>query len=455
VVPADGLAEYPADYAAGHPAVGPLAPRLAELVRWLRIPSISGDPARAGDLRRAAAFLAAALRRAGATVGLVELAGLPPAVLGYVRGPAGAPVLLLYGHYDVRPPGPGWTSDPFRPVLRGGRLIARGADDDKGQLYAGVAALHAWRAVGGPPCTVVVLAEGAEEIGSPGLDRVLAALARRLTPDLVLACDTERAPDGVPTVTVSQRGHAVLDVAVDTGGPAVHAGRFGGAVIDPSFVLARILVELRRALDRMAAGAPARSCGAPVLERSDAVIRRAAGGRATHPIGLDHRITRRAALTVVDLAATGPGGSVPSLARARLDVRTPPGVPVRAAVSTLRRALALTALPPGVRLRLDIGPARPGLASCSPPAALGAATRACRAVFGAPPRLVRSGGSLPAAAMLARQFTPPLLLGLGTPGGGAHGPDEHLDIAGWSRAVSLLVRLLGEPLGAVRPVSAY
>jgi acetylornithine deacetylase/succinyl-diaminopimelate desuccinylase-like protein len=411
---------------------------------------VSGDPGHRGDVQRAAALLVAALRRAGADPVPIGDHAPAPVVVGRTAARPGAPVVLVYGHYDVQPAGPGWTSAPFRPVLRAGRLVARGTADDKGQLAACLAALQAWRrSAGGPPSQVVVVAEGAEEVGSPGLAPALAEVARRVRPDVILVCDTERAPDGVPAVTVSQRGHAVLDLVVDVGGPAVHAGRLGGAVVDPSHVLARILLDLRADLASGRWPDLPRQWGLPVLERREADVARAAGGRAMTGTGLDRRSTAGPALTVLRLEAGSGAGVVPAVASARLDVRLPAGADVRATVARLG-AVARAGRPAGVRVAVTARADGAGFAARPQPAALAAVDAACRAAYGRPVRLVRSGGSLPAAGLLAERFGhPPIMLGLGSPAGGAHGPDEHLDLAGWSRAVDLLVVLFAAPLAPV------
>jgi succinyl-diaminopimelate desuccinylase len=452
-------------------ACGPAQVR--ELAAWLAIPSVSGQPARRADLLRAARFLSGQLGRAGARTSLLP-GPTAPVVIGRVAGPPGTPVVAVYGHYDVQPAGPGWSSPAFRPILSAGRLAGRGANDDKGQLFAVIAALRAWHDAGGPPCTVVVIAEGAEEIGSPGLPAALARIARWLRPDVVLACDTERAADGVPAITVSQRGHAALLLRVDTGGQPVHAGRLGGAVADPSLVLARVLSRMQAALAAAAgdaaapntaavvtalAGPGADYAGSPVPvagARPDDSIRRAAPGRATAGRNLDQKITDGPALSVVWLRAGTGRAAIPARAQARLDVRLPPAADVGAAVRYLAHA-ARAAAPAGVRVTVRPGPVSPGFAALPRPAALAAAGQACRAVYGQPLALVRSGGTLPAAVMLARAFgQPPMLLGLGTPGGGAHGPDEYLDLAGWQQAVRLLVCLLARPLAPApaRPSAA-
>ncbi len=424
--------------------------RIGELADWLAIPSVSGSSRHERDLRRAARSLEDHLRRAGATISRLST-GDAAVIVGYTPGPRGSPVVVVYGHYDVQPAGPGWTSPAFRPNLVGGSLVARGANDDKGQLFAVIAALRAWRESGGVPSTVVVIGEGAEEVGSPGLGKALAAIAQRVRPDVILVCDTERGADDVPAVTISQRGHAVLSLRVDVGGQPVHAGRLGGAVVDPSMVLAQVLLRMQAAVLGMTRGRRQEphhaSRGGPLVQtRGDSVIRRLAGGRATLDGALDRRITTEAVSSVVQLRAGIGRPAVPSRAEARLDVRLPAGVDVRAAVGKLARVARATA-PTGVMVDVAADAISPGYAGMPDQKALVAAGNACRAVYGRPLSLVRSGGTLPAAGLLAHAFgIAPMLLGLGTPGGGAHGPDERLDLAGWARAVWLLVRLLAQPV---------
>ena len=289
---------------------GALMPlRMRELGDWLAMPSVSGMSLHERDVRRAARFLEDHLRRAGATTTRLATGGAE-VIVGCAPGPPGSPVVVVYGHYDVQPAGPGWTSPAFRPTVSGGSLIARGANDDKGQLFAVIAALRAWHESDGAPSTIVIIGEGAEEVGSPGLAGALAAIAHRVRPDIVLACDTERAADGVPAVTISQRGHAVLSLRVDVGGQPVHAGRLGGAVVDPSLVLAQVIIRIQAAVPGMAHGRRREPHyenygGPPVQTRGNSMIRRLAAGRATLDGSLDRRITTDAALSVVQLREIG------------------------------------------------------------------------------------------------------------------------------------------------------
>jgi succinyl-diaminopimelate desuccinylase len=417
----------------------------------MRIPSVSSDPGRVHDVRLAADWLAARLRSGGADVSLRGSTALPVVVGKFRAVRPDAATVLVYGHYDVQPAGRGWTSDPFEPLVRDGRLVGRGASDDKGQLLMHVAAAEAWLRAGGLPVHVVVVAEGAEEVGSPGLGAVLTSLRDEVRPALVLVSDTRRRSRDQPAVTVSQRGSITLDVEVDTAGVAVHPGRWGGAVIDPTLVLCRALDSVARAVARDIPHARERP---EVTGQSDASVRSALGRRATAPDALDERITRRPSVHVTRMTVGGAVSAVPVRARARLDLRIPPGVRVGPAVSVVGRSLDGVA-PHGVTVRVEVLGQTPGIEMAHPPAILRAVGEACRRGFGSPPAPVRSGGSLPAAAMLHRAFgVSPVLLGLGPEDDGAHGPNEYLDLAGLRRGILTSVELLGAAGGLLQPGSA-
>ena len=426
------------------------ADRLTELVDWLAIPSVSADPARAGDVTRAARWLASWQRAHGASVEVQPTAGGRDFVIGHWAAPPGAPLVVIYGHYDVQPAGPGWSSDPFTPVVRANVLYARGAGDDKGQLFAHLCALDAWRQAGVPPVQVLVIAEGAEEVGSPGFDAVLRRLAQRVRPRAVVVSDTERDDDGAPTVTVSQRGHIVARLEVDTGGPDVHPGRLGGAVVDPGLVLAEALLTLRDELLPGLGTHPADAVGIQPRVRTDAAVTRAAGGRATTGPGLDERITLRGALGITRLATGGRGGALPGRSSARIDLRLPPRANPADVLLRARRLLDGLA-PRGTTVRLR-GVARTRGVETTPDAPTRrAAEEACAVGFGRPPAYVRSGGTVPAVGMMARAFgIRPLLLGFGTPGGNAHGPDEAMDLPGWAAGVDTSAALLSTLAHAIR-----
>lgn len=410
------------------------------LEEWLRIPSVSGAPAHRGDVERAARWVARLLRTTTPSVSVRATPGGPLVVARTAGTRASAPMTVVYGHLDVKAPGPGWTTPPFSPTRDGHRLRARGASDDKGQVMAHLAALRAWRTAGGPPGDVVTIVDGAEEIGSPGLARALAdlrggPLAGRAA--AVVVVDTRGAGPGRPTVTVSQRGSVPLWVVVDTGGAPVHAGRLGGTVVDPSLVLAAALARAARA----AAGLRG-ECRAPARAPTDELLRRAAAGRAMCAGDLVAAATRRGALTVSHLEARAARGAVPTTARALVDVRIPPGTPAAPALRILGRALR-AGLPAGVSLHVRAGRSTTGGCLSPAPEVLAAVGAACRAGHGRAPVRAASGGSIPAVRVLARTFgSTPVLLGLGPADDGAHGPDEYLDLRDWAGSVDTHVVLL-------------
>ncbi len=228
----------------------------ASMDRWfdlLRIPSISADPAHAGDCRRAADWLAQMLADMGLQAAVEETGG-HPVVLAQTRHAARtAPRVLFYGHYDVQPvePRDAWESDPFTPEIRTGpdgraRVYARGAADDKGQLLTFLEALRAWMKAHDDraPFPVTILLEGEEEIGSPSLDRFLQSHTPELRADLALVCDTNQWDAETPAITTRLRGIVHDEVVIRGPNADLHSGLYGGPVPNPLHVLAHIVNTL-------------------------------------------------------------------------------------------------------------------------------------------------------------------------------------------------------------------
>ncbi|MGC5778572.1 M20/M25/M40 family metallo-hydrolase [Methylobacterium sp. NFXW15] len=226
---------------------------LERLFAFLRIPSISTDPAYAGQCREAAAWLAQDLTALGFATS-VEETSLHPVVLAHKPKP-GAPHVLFYGHYDVQPVDPLdlWTHPPFEPRIsddgRGGKkIVARGASDDKGQVMTFVEACRAHLAMNGElPCGVTILIEGAEESGSQGLPEWVTQNKDRLGCDVVLVCDTGMWDPKTPQITSSLRGLCYFEVKVTCADRDLHSGFFGGAARNPIHVLSRIVADLHDA----------------------------------------------------------------------------------------------------------------------------------------------------------------------------------------------------------------
>jgi acetylornithine deacetylase/succinyl-diaminopimelate desuccinylase-like protein len=228
---------------------------LGDLREFLRIPSISADPAHGPDMARAAGWVAGRLRSAGPIdVRIVETAG-HPVVLGRWRGAPDAPTILVYGHYDVQSPDPldAWTSPPFAPEVRDGRLYARGASDDKGPMLIPIEVARSFFATRGrPPVNLTFLFEGEEEIGSPSLEAFVTEHARELEADYALSADGAMWRIDEPSVITGSRGLVALEVEMRGSAKDLHSGRHGGAVRNPLHAIAEMIASLHDGDGRVA-----------------------------------------------------------------------------------------------------------------------------------------------------------------------------------------------------------
>jgi acetylornithine deacetylase/succinyl-diaminopimelate desuccinylase-like protein len=219
---------------------------LDELFEFLRIPSISASSEHNDATRKAAEWLMEKMRQAGLDVSMHDTAG-HPIVLGEWRGAgADAPTVLIYGHYDVQPPEPLdlWTTPAFEPVIRDGRIYARGSVDDKGQLYLHVKAIEAHLQTSGSlPVNVILIAEGEEEVGSENLMPFIEQHADLLKADAVVISDSGMFAPDMPTIGASLRGLAYFEIRVRAARSDLHSGSYGGAVANPATALARIIAS--------------------------------------------------------------------------------------------------------------------------------------------------------------------------------------------------------------------
>ncbi len=441
---------------------------LDELAGFLRIPSVSSDPARTADVERCAAWVASALEDAGFRTA-VEPTGGHPVVVAEWRGAPGAPTVLVYGHYDVQPadPADGWTGPPFEPRVVQGKIVARGATDDKGQLFCHLAAARAWLRVHGRlPLNAVFLVEGEEESGSDHLEPFIRGNRERLAASAVVVSDSSRFAPGVPAVTYGLRGLVYLEVTVRGPGRDLHSGSFGGVAPNPANALARILAGLHDDQGRVAVpGFYDRVRPLEPWEREafgrlpfdEASLRRDLGvdalpGEAGY--SALERLWARPTLDVNGLVAghTGPGAKtvIPAVARAKVSCRLVPDQdPEEVARAVEARIREL--VPPGCRVEVErLHGARPVLTPADGPA-VRAALEALRRGFGAEPVLIREGGTIPVVEVFQRLLgAPVVLVGFGRPDDRAHGPDErfHLaDLKAGMRTSAWLWSLMAEELG--------
>lgn len=436
-----------------------------DLCELLRIPSVSADRSYAGDVRRAADWIAARLGRLGLAAELIETDGNP---LVYAESPPvpGAPTVLVYGHYDVQPADPlhQWTSPPFEPTVRDGNLYARGATDDKGQVLTHVNSVQAWIETAGQlPLQVKFLIEGEEEVGSESLNKFLARSAGKLACNVVVVSDTAQFGPGQPAITYGLRGIAYFELRLTGPKHDLHSGTFGGGVTNPANALARMLAALVDGDGRVQVPGFYDDV-IPLTDRERAQFaalsfdERAFMGR----IGVDAvtgeagytTLERRWARPTCDINGIwggyqGEGGKtvLPSTAGAKFSFRLVPRQDPHRVAAGLRELL-MRICPPGIKMELLEMHGAPGaLVSLDSPY-MQAAARAIERGFERQPVFIREGGSIPIVTAFAERLgVDTLLLGWGLDDDNAHGPNEKFSLADFHRGIRASAYLWQELAG--------
>jgi acetylornithine deacetylase/succinyl-diaminopimelate desuccinylase-like protein len=435
---------------------------LDELFEFLRIPSVSARSEHRPDMRRAADWLADRMREAGLDTSIHDTPG-HPIVLGEWRG-AGpdAPTLLIYGHYDVQPAEPLelWTSPPFEPEIRDGRIYARGSVDDKGQLYLHIKAIEAHMRVDGRlPLNVLVLAEGEEEVGSENLMPFVEAHADALRCDAVVISDSSMLAPGLPTIGASLRGLAYFEIRARGAGHDLHSGSYGGAVANPATALARIIAamhdEQRRVTipgfyDRVVVdGNYARQIQS--LPFDDDAFRAETGAPALtgeHGFSTLERLWTRPTLDVNGMLSgyTGEGAKtvLPAVAMAKVSCRLVPDQEPDE-VGRALRDFVRQHTPDGIAVHvLELHGGRPWKARLQGPL-VDAASRALRSAFGRDVVFAGEGGSIPIVPEFERVLgAPALLMGFGLPGANTHAPDEWMSEENFRKGAHASAQLMDE-----------
>ncbi|MFB7375442.1 dipeptidase [Streptomyces sp. NPDC056222] len=423
---------------------------LGDLADWLRIPSVSAQPAHAEDVRRSARWLAAKLSDTGfTTVEVWETDGAPAVFAEWPSDDPDAPTVLVYGHHDVQPAAreDGWHTDPFEPHVTDGRMYARGAADDKGQVFFHTLGVRAHLAATGrtaPAVNLKLIVEGEEESGSPHFRALVEAHADRLAADAVIVSDTGMWSEDTPTVCTGMRG--VADCEIELYGPDqdIHSGSFGGAVPNPAAVAGRLVAALHDEDERVAI--PGFYDG--VTELSDAeraliaelpfdeaawlATAKSHGTLGEAGFSTLERVWARPTAEVNGIGGgyQGPGGKtiVPASAQLKLSFRLVAGQDPDKVELAVRDWLAAR-VPAGIRYEIVFGaPTRPCLTPLDHPALTAVAGAMSRAFDGAKVRYTREGGSGPAADLQDVLGAPVLFLGISVPSDGWHAPNEKIEL---------------------------
>jgi acetylornithine deacetylase/succinyl-diaminopimelate desuccinylase-like protein len=437
---------------------------LAELMELLRIPSISTLPEHKEDVRRAAAYVAEHLRRAGLEAVEVIATKGHPLVYGEWLKAAGKPTVLLYGHYDVQPVDPLdlWQSPPFEPTIRGDNLYARGASDDKGQMFALVKALESlYQADGAFPVNVKVLIEGEEEAGGESIEAYVKEYPERLAANLALIYDTGMPQIGLPAVTYGLRGILYTELEVRGAKRDLHSGVYGGVAPNPLHALALILAGLKDRdghihipgfYDRVR----------PVTEQEkqnwasypfdvDAELCKEMGLSALvgeTEYGTEERRAARPTLEVHGISGgfTGEGAKtvIPSVAKAKVSMRLVPDQRPADMFPLFERAVQALC-PPGIEVIVrDIHGGDAVLLPLESPW-MRAAAAALRSVFDRDPIYLREGGSIPIGALFESVLhAPPVFMGFGLPDDNLHAPNEKFYLPHYDLAIQSAIEFLYE-----------
>ncbi|MGH9240051.1 MAG: dipeptidase [Vicinamibacterales bacterium] len=426
-----------------------------ELKQYLAIPSISALPEHSADVRRAAEWTADALRNAGMdNVRLIDTPGNPVVYGDWLNAP-GQPTILFYGHYDVQPVDPVnlWTSPPFEATVRDGEIYARGAADDKGQVFMHIKAIEAYLKQGGGslPVNIKFFIEGEEEVGSVHLDDFVRNHRDDLKADVLVISDTTMFDRGVPSICYSLRGLAYFQIDVRGSKSDLHSGVFGGAVANPAIVLAQILAQMK---DR---GGRIKIPGfyddvRPLSDEERAEWKKLPFNETRYrkDVGAPklfgesgyttlERVWARPTLDVNGLHSgfTGEGAKtvLPATAMAKVSMRLVPNQDPQK-IGDLFEAYVRKIAPKTVDVKITrMHGGKPWMTEFDNKF-VRAAGRAIEQGFGKSPVFVREGGSIPVVATFERELgIPSVLFGVGLPDENAHAPDEKLDLGNFHNGI--------------------
>ncbi|HEX8351102.1 MAG TPA: dipeptidase [Hymenobacter sp.] len=429
---------------------------LTELIDWLRIPSVSADPKFHGDVLKAADYLKTRLEEAGIeNVELCQTAG-NPIVYGEKIVDPSLPTVLVYGHYDVQPADPYelWTSGPFEPVIKDEKIYARGACDDKGQVYMHVKAFEVMMKNGGLPCNVKVMVEGEEEVGSNNLGVFVRENKEKLKADVILISDTGMLSNEQPSIEVGLRGLSYHEVEVTSPNRDLHSGLYGGAVANPINVLCKMIASLHDEnnhitipgfYDNVAVLSEAERAELNRVPHSDEEFKQSIGLPATYGEAGYTTVERIGIRPTLDVNGiwggyTGEGAKtvIPSKAFAKISMRLVPHQTSEEITALFQQHFASIA-PEGVTVKVRPHHGGEPVVTPTDSVAYQAAAKAIETTYGKKPVPTRGGGSIPIVAMFKSELgLDTVLLGFGLDSDAIHSPNEHFGVFNFLKGIETI-----------------
>lgn len=429
---------------------------LDELFDLIRIPSVSAKPEHKNDMLSATEYIRDKIIEAGADKAEVFTTEGHPVVYGEKLVNEKAPTVLVYGHYDVQPAEPLdlWDSPPFEPEIRDEKIFARGADDDKGQLFMHLKAFEYMNRTNRLTCNVKFMIEGEEEIGSPSLKKFCSDNQDLLRSDIILVSDTTMIAQDIPSITVGLRGLSYMEVEVTGPNRDLHSGLYGGAVINPLNVLAKMIASLTDENNHITIpGFYDDVLEVSMEERAEMAKRPFDLDEFKKSIDIDHeggekgfssleRTGIRPSLDVNGIwgGFTGEGAKtiLPSKAAAKISMRLVPNQNSKK-IDKLFEDYFLSIAPKGVKVTVKSLHGGEGYVSPIDTIAYQAASKACEVTFGKKPIPVRSGGSIPIISDFEQVLgVKSILLGFGLDADAIHSPNENYPLFNFFKGIETI-----------------
>jgi acetylornithine deacetylase/succinyl-diaminopimelate desuccinylase-like protein len=430
---------------------------LSELFEWLKIPSISADSRHKGDVRKAAEFLKARLSELGVDkVEICETKGHPIVYAEKIVDPS-KPTVLVYGHYDVQPADPLnlWDSPPFEPVIKNDKIYARGACDDKGQVYMHVKAFEIMMKNNLLPCNVKFMVEGEEEVGSDNLGTFVKENKAKLKADIILISDTALISLEHPSITTGLRGLSYMEVEVTGPNRDLHSGVYGGAVANPINILAKMIASLHDENNRVTIPGFYDKVAELTAKEREALNKAPFNlNDYKKELGIDDILGEKGYTTLertgvrptLDVNGiwggyTGEGAKtvLPSKAHAKISMRLVPNQ-VSSEITELFTKHFQSIAPKYVKVKVTAHHGGEPAVTPTESKAFKAASKAFEEVWGKTPIPTRDGGSIPIVALFKRELgLDTVLMGFGFDSDAIHSPNEHYGVKNFTIGIETIV----------------